>query len=91
MTSLYGIDPIFDYTFTYPENVWGRPVEKKGYLQDSIMDILEKKFPNFAFIVKTARLDEMLSYNNSFRSHMSCCNWRRNTSFIRYVLYLFIL
>lgn len=66
MTSLYGIDPIFDYSFTYPQNVIGTPVQKKGYLEGSIMDILETKYPVFAFIVKTARLDEMLSYENSF-------------------------
>jgi hypothetical protein len=66
MTSLYGIDPIFDYSFTYPQNVLGTPVEKKGYLQGSIMQILETKYPKFAFIVKTARLDEILSYDNSF-------------------------
>lgn len=66
MTSLFGIDPILDYSFTYPDNVFSSPIIEKPYLKNSIMDILETNFRDFAFIVKTARLDELLSYNNSF-------------------------
>ena len=50
MSSIYGIDPIYDYT--YKKQML--PIVKHGFPSNSLMHYLESNHPKFAYLVKKA-------------------------------------
>lgn len=54
MASIYGIDPIYDITYTQRAS----EIVPIAYPSDSLMYFLEKKHPTFAYLVKKAKMAE---------------------------------
>lgn len=54
---MQGVYPFFDYDFAEPSRVLGIPPIQKTYPEGSLMGYIQKHAPEYAFLVKTARLD----------------------------------
>ena len=67
MTSLFGVYPFFDYGFTYPRNVFKTcPDRTRGFLKNSLMDVLAREFPDFAFLISTAKMESLFNDPNFY-------------------------
>jgi hypothetical protein len=55
MSSIYGIDPILDYTFAQQSPKYCLNL---NYPPNTVMDVLSKHHPKFAYMVKKAKLAE---------------------------------
>ena len=58
MTGIYGIDPIMDYTFAQEKPKYCLDLK---FNENSVMDILEKYHPKYAYMVKKAKLAQQFS------------------------------
>lgn len=58
MTSIYGIDPILDYTFAQENPKYCLNLK---YEENTVMDILNKFHPKFAYMVKKAKLAQQFA------------------------------
>jgi len=61
MVSMQGVYPFFDYGFAYPQEVLRKKPVAKTYPANSVMGFLQAHYPSFAFLVRTARLDQQLA------------------------------
>lgn len=61
MVSYQGTCEFYDNSFLYPSNILPTQTKLITYPENSIMAFLQKNNPKFAFIAKTAKLDQYLA------------------------------